>query len=48
MGAPTTALAHLSSGKFMANAAWLALAVIAHKPARAVGRLAGPDLEKPP
>ena len=39
-------LAHLPSGKFMANAAWLALAVMAHNLARAVGRLAGPDLEK--
>jgi hypothetical protein len=34
-------LAHLPSGKFMANAAWLALAVIAHNLARAVGALAG-------
>src|SRR4051812_34815125 len=39
-------LAHLPSGKFMANAAWLALSVITHNLARAVGRLAGPDLEK--
>jgi hypothetical protein len=39
-------LAHLPSGKFMANAAWLALAVMAHNLARAVGRLAGPDLER--
>lgn len=39
-------LAHLPSGKFMANATWLALAVMAHNLARAVGRLAGPDLEK--
>ena len=39
-------LAHLPSGKFMANAAWLALAVMAHNLGRAVGRLAGPDLEK--
>jgi hypothetical protein len=39
-------LAHLPSGKFMANAAWLALAVMAHNLARAVGRLAGGDLEK--
>ena len=30
----------------MANAAWLALAVMAHNLARAVGRLAGGDLEK--
>lgn len=39
-------LAHLPSGKFMANAAWLALAVMAHNLGRAVGRLAGDDLEK--
>lgn len=38
-------LAHLPSGKFMANAAWLALAVMAHNLARAVGRLAGTDLD---
>jgi hypothetical protein len=34
-------LAHLPSGRFFANAAWLALAVIAHNLARAVGALAG-------
>jgi hypothetical protein len=34
-------LAHLPSGIFFANAAWLALAVIAHNLARAVGALAG-------
>jgi hypothetical protein len=39
-------LAHLPSGKFMANAAWLALAVMAHNLGRAVGCLAGGDLEK--
>lgn len=39
-------LAHLPSGKFMANAAWLALAVMAHNLGRAVGRLAGDDLER--
>jgi len=39
-------LAHLPSGKFTANAAWLALAVMAHNLGRAVGRLAGPDLDK--
>ena len=39
-------LAHLPSGKFMANAAWLALTVMAHNLGRAVGHLAGPDLEK--
>src|SRR5919107_1185740 len=38
-------LAHLPSGHFMANAAWLALAVMAHNLGRAVGRLAGPDLQ---
>jgi hypothetical protein len=34
-------LAHLPSGWFMANAAWLALAVTAHNLGRAVGVLAG-------
>jgi hypothetical protein len=34
-------LAHLPSGTFFANAAWLALAVIAHNLGRAVGVLAG-------
>jgi hypothetical protein len=34
-------LAHLPSGRFMANAAWLALAVTAHNLRRAVGALAG-------
>jgi hypothetical protein len=34
-------LAHLPSGVFFANAAWLALAVIAHNLGRAVGALAG-------
>ena len=38
-------LAHLPSGNFMANAAWQALAVMAHNLARAVGRLAGADLQ---
>ncbi len=38
-------LAHLPSGNFMANAAWLALAVMAHNLGRAVGTLAGPDLD---
>lgn len=42
----SAALRHLRSGKFKANAAWLALAVMAHNLARAVGRLAGPDLDK--
>jgi hypothetical protein len=36
-------LAHLR-GHFMANAAWLALTVMAHNLGRAVGQLAGPDL----
>ena len=39
-------LAHLPSGNFMANAAWLALTVTAHNLGRAVGHLAGPDLER--
>ncbi len=34
-------LAHLPSGRFMANAAWLALTVMAHNLGRAVGQLAG-------
>ncbi|OJY53544.1 MAG: hypothetical protein BGP03_17580 [Pseudonocardia sp. 73-21] len=34
-------MAHLPSGRFMANAAWLALAVTAHNLGRAVGALAG-------
>jgi len=38
-------LAHLPSGKFNANAAWLALTVMAHNLGRAVGRLGGPDLD---
>jgi hypothetical protein len=38
-------LAHLPSGKFMANAAWLALTVMAHNLARAIGQLAGPELQ---
>lgn len=37
-------LAHLPSGSFLANAAWLALAVMAHNLGRALGRLAGPAL----
>ena len=39
-------LKHLPSGHFMANAAWLALAVMAHNLGRAVGQLAGADLER--
>jgi hypothetical protein len=41
-------LAHLPSGHFMANAAWLALTVMAHNLGRAVGQLAGPDSSGPP
>ena len=39
-------LAHLPSGNFMANAAWLALTFMAHNLVRAVGQLAGSDLER--
>jgi hypothetical protein len=39
-------LAHLPSSRFMANAAWLALAVIAHNLTRAVGLLAGGTLHR--
>lgn len=39
-------LAHLPSGNFMANAAWLALTVMAHNLGRAVGQLAGHDLQR--
>jgi hypothetical protein len=39
-------LAHLPSGRFMANAAWLALAVIAHNLSRAVGLFAGDTLAR--
>jgi hypothetical protein len=39
-------LAHLPSSKFMANAAWLALAVIAHNLAHAVGLLTGDSLHR--
>jgi hypothetical protein len=38
-------LAHLPSSHFMANAVWLSLTVMAHNLGKAVGRLAGPDLE---
>ena len=41
-----SALAHLPSGKFTANAAWLVLAVIAFNLTRAAAALAGPDLAK--
>ena len=36
----------ITSGRFMANAAWLALTVMAHNLGRAVGQLAGPDLQR--
>jgi Transposase DDE domain group 1 len=39
-------LAHLPSSRFTANAAWLALAVIAHNLSRAVGLLAGRTLTR--
>jgi len=39
-------LAHLPSGKFTANAAWLALAVMAHNLGRAVGALTGTQLNR--
>ena len=41
-----SALAHLPSGIFTANAAWLVLATIAFNLSRAVGTLAGTDLGK--
>ncbi|MGE9782340.1 IS1380 family transposase [Janibacter sp. G368] len=41
-----SALAHLPSGKFTANAAWLVLAVIAFNLARAAGTVAAPDLAR--
>ncbi len=39
-------LAHLPSGKFTANAAWLSLTAMAHNLGRAVALLAGPDLAR--
>jgi hypothetical protein len=41
-----SALAHLPSGKFTANAAWLVLAVIAFNLTRAAATLTGPGLAK--
>jgi hypothetical protein len=41
-----SALAHLPSGVFNANAAWLVLAVIAFNLTRAAGALAAPDLAR--
>ena len=41
-----SALAHLPSGKFTANAAWLVLAVIAFNLTRAAATLSGPRLAK--
>ncbi len=37
----------MPSGNFMANAAWLALTVMAHNVGRAVATLAGDDLQRP-
>jgi hypothetical protein len=42
----SSALAHLSSGKFPANAAWLVLAVMAFNLNRAAGTLSGAQLAK--
>ena len=41
-----SALAHLPSGRFNANAAWLVLAVIAFNLTRAAATISGPDLAK--
>jgi hypothetical protein len=41
-----SALAHLPSAKFTANAAWLVLAVIAFILTRAAATITGPDLAK--
>jgi Transposase DDE domain group 1 len=41
-----SALAHLPSGKFTANAAWLVLAVMAFNLTRAAATIAGPDMAK--
>jgi hypothetical protein len=41
-----SALAHLPSGNFTANAAWLVLATIAFNLSRAIGTLTGTDLRK--
>jgi hypothetical protein len=41
-----SALAHLPSGKFCANAAWLVLACIAFNLSRAAATLTGPSLAK--
>ena len=41
-----SALAHLPSGKFTANAAWLVLAVMAFNLTRAAATLAGPAMGK--
>jgi hypothetical protein len=42
----SSALAHLPSGVFTANAAWLVLAVIAFNPARAAANLTDPQMAK--
>src|SRR5581483_6331566 len=39
-------LAHLPSGRFTANAAWLAFAVMAHNLGHAIGILAGHELAR--
>jgi len=41
-----SALAHLPSGRFTANAAWLILAVMAFNLTRAAATIAGPDMAK--
>lgn len=41
-----SALAHLPSGKFTANAAWLVLAVMAFNLTRATGALGGPEIAR--
>jgi len=40
-----SALGHLSSGRFTANAAWLVLAVIAFNPTRTAATITGPALQ---
>jgi len=42
----SSALAHQPSGKFIANAAWLVLAVIAFNLTRTAATISGPDLAK--
>lgn len=45
-GPKSSALAHLPSGKFTVNAAWLVLTVMAFNLARAAATLAGPGLAR--